>query len=168
MLEAEIAVPVAHPPVGRALFEERPVVAQEARLPGRELAHLVAPEELPELARRLHEVFLHVEADHVRVGVLAVRERRRGVEGREERRHGVELGGRERPLGEHHVGAVGVREAPHVHRPIDEGLVALRHRDDTEVDSRCKTCVEAHLCLACRVALLEGTEVEEAQVDGLF
>ena len=69
-----------------------------------------------------------------------------------------------------------VGQALHFHGPFDDFPISLEtyarsgpcHRHHAEVDVRCQAAIESDLFLAVLAALLQGAEIQEAELNGLF
>ena len=137
VLEAQVAVPVAHAPLGDASLEQRPRGREGTRVCQRTISAASPGDVCAHRRRGLGEVLLDVARDRERAPEarrLGGVGRDRRVKAREAPRDRVDRLGAELPLAQEDVRAAGVRQAPHVHGPVDdrpvtgEGRVAVEPR----------------------------------------
>ena len=178
VLEAEVAVTVADPPVCDSTLEDPRAIAEEVELSSFHLARLLRGEQPFCGGVGLGEVVAHVAGD----GLDAAPARRcavarASVEVRKKGGHLVDVSGGERPRLEPAVGAQLVRQAHHVDGPVDD--LALRaemvsplriapHGHEPQVRPRRQPGVEEQLRLTCAPSRIERAEVEERELHGLL
>lgn len=178
VLQAQVAMPFAHPAAADALGEEAYVLLQKPPLPHREGSRIAFAQVFAQHVGGLLEVVFHV------AGYGLHRPLGRGgrvaacvaMEGDQTFRQSLDVVHGQGALPQKDVGATRTGDASHRNRKVDDLAGAAKvmaaclptHRDDALVDAWRQSLVQAHLVPACPLAEPGGALVEKGEGDGLL
>ena len=180
VLEAQVAVTVAHAACGDANAKQARVTAKERSLACFGLVCEAAPHEEGNAVAGLREILVDVALDgrpRCPAFRLVALDLAACVQLRHDLRHAIHIGRTELAGGEHRVRTTRVAQSDHPHCPIDDGPLPpdhdppprpLDHRHHPDVDVRRQARVQTRFVDTGSAPPIERAEVEKAQVDRLL